>query len=494
MSASTKDDIATLHYLATGLVQWEETPPEKRIQIPPSLRLGMSRMYAAAALSQKQVPTTLSELFEFAAKPIKSWWEPAKVPTIPDTATLLEYGLVSDFTREWALSGKDSIHQIQELPRAKLKEFCERHQFDDSYRKARGELIVAQPVLKLAQLRKKLDTKELAKVRDFFNFSQAGVLPEQFFITEDDSIPEQMWLTCCLVIRHTSKTTWSGLPSLVVVVVRVNPFLGEVEFTTPSVKQQNRGNRGWVSSWEIYNHLLTENWDSQLYEDSGEEDLNAEETEQEERNQRLLNQFLASCLTDCLTTQINNETKPDVLFMMDGQNARSTFKWLQNPNLKCGEFPNELRSHILEARQKRLHIVRSLTKGNTLETPPCHPIGKNPGSRHYGIYAWRNVCDNPEQEIYLGLRETLNTEQDLLRVNQSRLDNGKSPAGNPPLLEYDVIHSSFDNITLIRFLERLRNRWAYFSGTTSLPFPFPYAKHARDYAISLRDEDFASLE
>lgn len=324
--------------------------------------------------------------------------------------------------------------------------------------------------------------------------SQAGVLPEQYFITEVDSIPEQMWLTCCLVIRRTSKTTWSGLPSLVVVVVRVNPVLGEIEFTTPALKQQNQGHRGWVSSWEIYNHLLTENWNSQ-YEDSGEEDLNTEETEEQERNQRLLNQFLADCLTDCLTTPINNESKPHVLLMMDGQNARYTFKWLQNSNLKCGEFPNELRRHIqLPTRQKRLHLVRSLTKGNTLETPPWNPIGKNPGSRHYGIYAWKNVCDNAEQEIYLGLRETLNTEQDLLRVNQSRLDNGKRPAGNPPLLEYDVIHSSFDNITLIRFLERLRNRWAYFSGTTSLPFPFPYAKHARDYAISLRDEDFASFE
>lgn len=64
----------------------------------------MSRMYAAAALSQKQVPTTLPELFKQAAKPIKSWWEPAKVSTIPDNATLLEYGLVSDFTRDWALS------------------------------------------------------------------------------------------------------------------------------------------------------------------------------------------------------------------------------------------------------------------------------------------------------------------------------------------------------------------------------------------------------
>jgi len=55
----------------------------------------------------------------------------------------------------------------------------------------------------------------------------------------------------------------------IVVMVRVNPFLAEVEFTTPSLKQQNRGN-GFHR--EIYNHFLTENWDSQLYE-FGEEDL-----------------------------------------------------------------------------------------------------------------------------------------------------------------------------------------------------------------------------
>lgn len=324
--------------------------------------------------------------------------------------------------------------------------------------------------------------------------SQAGVLP-QHFIQEYDSVPERMWLTCCLLVRRTSTTTWSGQPSLVVLMVRVNSFLGEVEFTTPSLKNQNQGNKGWVSSWEIYNHLLTENWNSQLYEDFGEEDLSLEETEDEQRDQRLLNFFLASCLKNCLTTPIDNESKPHVLFMMDGQNARATFKWLQNPNLRCGEFPNALRRHVqLQDHQERLHIVRCLTKGGTLETPSWNPIGRNPGSRHYGLYAWKSVCDNPNQDLYLALRKTLDTEQGVLKVNQSRLDSGKRPAGNPPLLEYDVINSSFDTLTLIRFLEKLRDRWAYFSGTTSLPFPFPYAKHARDYAISLKDDDFAYPE
>lgn len=212
-----------------------------------------------------------------------------------------------------------------------------------------------------------------------------------------------MWLTCCLIIRRTATTTWSGFPSLVVVMVRVNPFLGEVEFTTPALKKQNQGNKGWVSSWEIYNQLLTENWKPDFYEDSGEEDLDlSEETEEEKREQLLLNKFLVDCLKDCLTTSIDNESKPNVLFIIDGQNARSIFKWLQNSNLKCKIFPNVLRRNMqLQDYQKRLHIVRCLTKGSTLETPFWNPIGSNPGSRHYGNYAWKNVATIPIKKFIL---------------------------------------------------------------------------------------------
>lgn len=176
MGSSIKDVTTTLRYLATGLVEWEKIEPDKRFQIPQSLRLGMSRMYAASALTRKPVPTTLPELFEWAARSIKSW-EPAQtLSIIPDNATFIEDGLVSDFAREWALSGSDSIHQIQEALLAELKNFCERYQLEDSYRKAR-ELIVTHPVLTVAQLRKKLDTKELAKVRDFFKLDEGFYRP-----------------------------------------------------------------------------------------------------------------------------------------------------------------------------------------------------------------------------------------------------------------------------------------------------------------------------
>jgi len=70
-------------------------------------------------------------------------------------------------------------------------------------------------------------------------------------------------------VRRTSTTTWSGLPSLVVVIVRIN-FLAEVEFTTPSLKNSKTEvmRVGFIGNLQS---SLTENWDSQFYE-FGEED------------------------------------------------------------------------------------------------------------------------------------------------------------------------------------------------------------------------------
>lgn len=176
MSLSTKEATDILRYLATGLVEWEDTPPDKRIQTPQPLRLGMSRMNSASNLFGVSAPSTLPELFEWAARPIKSWLPAQKLSIIPNNATLIEDGMISDFSREWALTGNDSIHQNQELILADLKSHCERKQFEDSYTKAR-ELIVTQPVLTLAELRRKLDTKALAKVRYFFKLDEGFYQP-----------------------------------------------------------------------------------------------------------------------------------------------------------------------------------------------------------------------------------------------------------------------------------------------------------------------------
>lgn len=201
MSLSTKEATDILRFLATGLVEWEDTPPDKRIQTPQPLRLGMSRMNSASNLFSIPAPSTLPELFEWAARPIKSWLPTQKLLIIPNNATLIEDGMISDFAREWALTGNDSIHQNQELILADLKSHCERKQFEDSYRKAR-ELIVSYPVLTLAELRRKLDPKALAKVRDFFKLDEGFYRPvaDLFELTEYHLCPR-----CGYILR-----LWEG--------------------------------------------------------------------------------------------------------------------------------------------------------------------------------------------------------------------------------------------------------------------------------------------
>ena len=50
------------------------------------------------------------------------------------------------------------------------------------------------------------------------------------------------------------------------------------------------------------------------------------------------------------------------------------------------------------------------------------------------------------------------------------------------------------NLTIITpdklacFIHDLRDRWPYFADQVSLPFPFPFATLASEYAVSARDE------
>ncbi|GAB1541590.1 hypothetical protein NUACC21_42610 [Scytonema sp. NUACC21] len=93
----------------------------------------------------------------------------------------------------------------------------------------------------------------------------------------------------------------------------------------------------------------------------------------------------------------------------------------------------------------------------------------------------------------------MNTEQNLLRKSQSRLDNGDRPAGNPKLLEIAIVHHpGIERDKLAGFVHSLRNRWPYFADDVSLPFPFPFASLAKEYAVSTKDAvesaDFEELE
>lgn len=110
-----------------------------------------------------------------------------------------------------------------------------------------------------------------------------------------------------------------------------------------------------------------------------------------------------------------------------------------------------------------------------------------PGSRASGVFRWDNVCDENNQFIYFSLRQLLNTEQGVLKIKESRLEAGKKPAGNPPLLEIAIVYSFLEHDTLATCLHRLRNRWVYFGGTTALPFPFIFAQKAKEYAVSVKD-------
>lgn len=157
----------TLQYLATGLLEWENLEPSQRSQIPKALRIGMSRMYAASSLQGERAPANIKEFFEKVTQPIKSWWSPAAViEALPDEAVLIDDGLVSDLARDWVLSGKNPIAQVQEFVLAEVKQYCTPN-LEDAYRSFR-QLIITTPVLRRIELEDYLDSSTLRPLKDYF--------------------------------------------------------------------------------------------------------------------------------------------------------------------------------------------------------------------------------------------------------------------------------------------------------------------------------------
>ena len=276
---------------------------------------------------------------------------------------------------------------------------------------------------------KKKDTKEIYVPQKNLNrvksavsdlFRQFGILPtssKKLIDPEKDNIHTHTWLTCFYVLRRTRQTTVSNLPSTVVLMLRVNPLNGEVEMTTPAWFQDNT--KGWLSYSLAEQMLLSERWhpDSYIDETSPEED-EEETSTRREREQRSIDRFVANCLQDCLNTPIEDKQSPHVLFMAEAQNARKLLKWLQNPYVpkERNILPSQLDRQLSKQEKKRLSIVRFReTKQN--ETPVAI-LKDKPGSRAIsGVYKWKDICDNTEkkQNIYLSIRNPLNTEQGLLR-------------------------------------------------------------------------------
>lgn len=303
---------------------------------------------------------------------------------------------------------------------------------------------------------------------------QFGILPAPLITEKIDKIDPHIWLTCFYVLRRTRKTTASGVPNTVALMVRVNPILGTVQFTTPSLFRD----KGWVSSCEVFPHLLSQKWDV-----SGEEKPDWDK----KKEQNLLNKFIANCLRDCLNTPIDGEQLPKVLFMVEAQNARLMLPWLQNPKLPANSLPHELKQHIDRQESDRLWIVRVRCHNNGEVPFGLVQDESSPGNRKIGLFRWEGVGDSSDFKLYLSKRKLLTTEQDVLRKAQSRLDDGSASAGNTPLLEIAVVHSpGIDPDKLAYLAHHLRDRWPYFPDQVTLPFPFTLAIKAKEYAVSAK--------
>lgn len=332
---------------------------------------------------------------------------------------------------------------------------------------------------------------EKYKIRNFPNrvqkavsdlLRQFGILPAPIIDLEKDGIDPNLWLTCFQVLRRTRKTTASNTPATVALMVRVNPVAGIVQVTLPSLFPK------WVSYPVGLGYLIGEKWDSDSYVDeiTGDSD-EQQQSSDKKREQQFLNKFVADCLIDCLNTEIEKDKLPRLLFLAEAQNARKILTWLQNPKLPANDLPHELKQHIMtESERNRLWVVR-LRVVVSGEVPVCIIKGF-PGSRTSGLFCWDGVCDRPENALYLSMRKNLTTEQDLLRRLESRLDNGSRQAGNPKPLEIAVVHSpGIEGSKLACFVHNLRDRWPYFADEVSLPFPFPFATLAKEYAVSAKD-------
>ncbi|MGL5197271.1 MAG: RNaseH domain-containing protein, partial [Chroococcales cyanobacterium] len=293
------------------------------------------------------------------------------------------------------------------------------------------------PLKKQKESLNKNDTNRLQKaVSDLLR--QFGILPAPLIdIKKDGIFNSNLWLTCFHILRRTRKTTASNTPATVALMVRVNPVKGIVQVTTPSLWLT----QGWVSYPVGLSSLITEKWDLDSYHyeaigDSGEEQPNSKK----KLEQQLINKFIADCLRDCLSTSVENDELPHVLFMAEAQNARKMLTWLQNPKLPANNLPNELKQHIqTEAEQNRLWLARLRVADNG--EVPVGIVKGSPGTRTKGLFSWQDVCDSGETDLYLSLRKSSNSEQDLLRQSESRLDNGSRPAGSRKFLEIAVLHS-----------------------------------------------------
>ena len=327
---------------------------------------------------------------------------------------------------------------------------------------------------------------------------QLGILPIPLIDPDKDGVDSNLWLTCFYVFRRTRKTTASNKPSTVALMLRVNSITGTVEMTTPSWFSKF----GWVAYSDALGYLLEEKWDSNSGFESSTIDNGQEQSfGDKKREQHLLNQFVTNCLRDCLSQPIEGSNPTRVLFMAEAQNARKILTWLRNPDFQAKKIFGELK--LTDSEKKRLWIARlRIATGSEV---PFGIVKDSPGSRTSGIFRWQDICEPIENSdgkpnhpcLYLSMRKPLTTEKGFvtLSTSQSRLDDGGKQAGNPNPLEIAIAHHpGIDRLDLASLIHNLRDRWPYFLDYTSLPFPFPFATNAKEYAVGVKDRVDLDIE
>ena len=165
-----------------------------------------------------------------------------------------------------------------------------------------------------------------------------------------------------------------------------------------SYKIPNPPFRGFVQKTPVsysagLGYLLSEKWEPNSYADETTGDTSdAQQSSDTQNEQKFLNKFVTDCLRDCLSTSIEEEKPPHVLFMAEAINARTMLTWLQNPQLPANNLPDQLKRHMTESEINRLSVVRLRVPGNG-EVPVAIAKG-SPGSRTNGLFCWQDVCDD----------------------------------------------------------------------------------------------------
>ncbi|WP_228014791.1 pPIWI_RE_Y domain-containing protein [Fortiea sp. LEGE XX443] len=169
----------TLRYLATGVVQWEKLELQKRSQIPEALRIGMSRMYLASLLRGEQAPENLPQFFDWAETSLTSWKPAQDIKYLSPEISVIEDGVVSDFAREWQVSGNDVVAQVQESVLRDVLEYCRGNQLNDAYRAFRL-LIITKPTLHYSEYRQQLRLPEFQPLRELLTTLEIYVDMDKF--------------------------------------------------------------------------------------------------------------------------------------------------------------------------------------------------------------------------------------------------------------------------------------------------------------------------